>query len=302
MSNVCAPTYQSGRASNDAATAARAAAFQFLSQLAAELTLGAVNLPCFPNVVLRIRIALSDPQSTPEKTVMIVGAEPRLAARILQTANSAVFNPTGKPVTDLRAAITRLGHRLVQSAAMAFAVQQMKSDKSLRSVAVPLSKLWEKSIAVASVCEVLARRTRVSRDLAFLTGLLHGIGRLYIMVRTAVQSNSSTYDEALIELIADWHPSIGKLVLENWGFMEEMVEAVANQSDYQRKPKRSPDLHDVLIAGTVLGEVLQDRKPDLSRCAGVSAFATLGLTPKDCIPILKHTRHQLDSLHEALGC
>lgn len=283
---------------------ARAAAFQFLHRLAAELSTGVVNLPGFPNVVLQIRKALRDPQSTPEKTVRLVGAEPRLAARLLQTANSAVFNPAGKPLTDLRAAITRLGHVLVQSATMAFAVQQMKADRSLRAVAAPLSEVWEKSITVAALCQVLARRTKVSPDEAFLAGLLHGIGRLYIMVRASGQSNGSSCDPAVIELIADWHPSIGKAVLENWGFLPEMVEAVAAQSDYDRKSKRPPDLTDILVAGIVLAEILQDRKSmfDLLRCSEVSAFATLGLAPKDCIPILKHAQYQLGSLHDSLGC
>src|ERR1700736_2827249 len=102
MSNVPeAPTYKSGTQSvGPAGTAApdetRRAALQFLSDLAAEVSSGIVDLPCFPDVVIRIRSALADPQTTTEKAVVIVGAEPRLAARLLQTANSAAFNHSGK--------------------------------------------------------------------------------------------------------------------------------------------------------------------------------------------------------------
>ncbi len=135
MANIPAtPTYRSNDQSVGPTVAApdeaRGAAVQFLAQLAAEVSTGTVNLPCFPDIVIRIRNALADPSTTPEQTVTIVGAEPRLAGRLLQTANSAAFNQTGKPLTDLRAAITRLGHQFVQSAAMAFAVQQMKDEKS----------------------------------------------------------------------------------------------------------------------------------------------------------------------------
>lgn len=66
---------------------------------------------------------------------------------------------------------------------MAFAVQQMRLAPALRSISKPLNVLWEESISVASICQVIARRTSVNPDEAFLTGLLHGIGRLYIMVR-----------------------------------------------------------------------------------------------------------------------
>src|ERR1700722_13841098 len=124
------PTYQSDRRSMPVVNAAsapdaRGTALEFLRLLALEVSRGNVDLPCFPDVVIRIRNALADPNTTLEQTVIIVGAEPRLSAQLLQTAASAAFNPTGRPLTDLRTAITRLGHRLVESATMAFAVQQM---------------------------------------------------------------------------------------------------------------------------------------------------------------------------------
>ena len=163
--------------------AVRAHGLEFLSKLAREVSSGTVDLPCFPDIVVRIRNELADPKTTPERMVMLVGAEPRLAARLLQTANSTAFNQSGKPVADLRTAITRLGHQLVQSAAMSYAVRQMKSEPFLRPIADRLKELWKDSIAVASACQTLAQRTRVNPDEAFLTGLLHGIGRLYVMVR-----------------------------------------------------------------------------------------------------------------------
>lgn len=122
--------------------------------------------------------ALADPDTTADHVVIIVGAEPRLAARILQTANSAAFNTSGKPLTDLRSAITRLGHQMVHGTAMSYAMQQMKNEATLRTIAQPLTELWNKSIAVASLCRIIAGRTQVSTDEAFLTGLLHGIGNL----------------------------------------------------------------------------------------------------------------------------
>ena len=175
-----------------------AAALQFLTQLAAEVSSGTVDLPCFPNIVFRIRTALLDPKNTPEQTVNVIGAEPRLAARLLQTANSIAFNRSGKKVTDLRTAVLRLGHQLVDSAAMTFAIQHMKVQESLRPIAEPMGELWIQSISVALICQVLARRTKVRPDEAFLTGLVHGMGRLYIMVRTVGHAANFGDDERLM--------------------------------------------------------------------------------------------------------
>ena len=57
-------------------------------------------------MVIRISTALADPKTTADHVVTIVGAEPRLAARILQTANSAAFNTSGKRLTDIAVALS----------------------------------------------------------------------------------------------------------------------------------------------------------------------------------------------------
>jgi HD-like signal output (HDOD) protein len=264
----------------------RAATIDFLTQVTGELSKGPLNLPCFPDIVPRVREALGDPKSTSDDIVRIAGTEPRLAARLLQTANSAVFNPGGQPLTNLRQAVTRLGHHLVQSVTMVFAIQQMKSETSLRSVAGALGDLWEKSIAVASICQVLAQRLRVPADKVFLAGLLHGIG----------------YDRLLTEVVTEWYPSIGRAVLEKWGFEAVLCEAVGCQLDYARKSKRAADITDVLIASVALADALLEHKGDLSRCANINAFGALGLSTDDLSAILRHTEHTLGSLRDALGC
>lgn len=307
MSNSVAPTYQSGKKTvqangGDTPVEVRGAGLNFLTQLATEVSKGTVELPCFPEVVIRVRRALDDPETTAEQTVTVVGAEPRLAARLLQTANSAAFNTTGKPLTDLRSAITRLGHQLVQSAAMAYAVQQIKEEKSLRSIAALLTELWKECITVASICHVVARRTKVSPDEAFLTGLMHGIGRLYIMVRAVGRAGEFSNDASLVELVAGWHAQIGKAVLENWGFAEEMCEAVGDQDDYSRRRKREPDLTDILIVSTLLADAMKSPAPRSVPMEGITAFATIGLKEADCAAILTHAEYQLSSLHDALGC
>ncbi len=300
------PTAQSSRgravAVSPPADPSRAATIEFLTRITDELSQGPLNLPCFPDIVPRVRKAIGDPKSSSDDIVRIAGTEPRLAARLLQTANSAVFNPGGQPLTNLRQAVTRLGHHLVQSVTMVFAIQQMKAETSLRPVAKPLNDLWERSIAVASICQVLAQRLRVPGDKVFLTGLLHGIGYFYIMVRAATAPGGIAYDRLLADCLADWHPLIGRAVLEKWGFEAVMCDAVGSQNDHDRKSKRAPDITDVLIASVALADALLEHRGDLARCANINAFASLGLTAQESSAILKHTEHTLGSLRDALGC
>jgi HD-like signal output (HDOD) protein len=300
------PTYRSGTQSVPADGAAttlqeRAAALAFLQKLAAEVSEGSIDLPCFPDVVIRISTALADPDATTEHVVTIVGAEPRLAARILQTANSAAFNSTGKPLTDLRSAITRLGHQMVYGTAMSYAMLQMKNEASLRSIVQPMTDLWNTSIAVASVCQIVAKRTRLSVDEAFLTGLLHGIGNLYIMARAAIQGGELAGGHSWLDLLSGWQASIGKAVLESWGFAEEMCDAVGDQGDHERRWKHEAGLTDVLIAGILLAEALRSAPPHTVATEGVNVFLTVGVKAEDCAAILAEAEKQISLVHEALA-
>ncbi len=276
------------------------AALAFLQRLAAELSRGTVDLPCFPNVVIRISAALDDPRTSAEQAVTVVGAEPRLAARLLQTANSAAFNTTGKPVADLRTALTRLGFQMVRSIAMSYALQQVQNEASLRSIVEPLTALWNDSITVASICQLVARRTKVDTEAAFLTGLLHGIGSLYIMVRGVTEGGDRPVDPSWLELVQGWQASIGKAVLQNWGFAEDMCDAVGEQRDYDRRWKHQPSLTDVLIASLVLADALRTPEPRQIATDGINAFLSTGLTHADCLTVLVDAEMRIASVREAL--
>ena len=279
----------------------RATALAFLQELATEVSEGTVDLPCFPDVVIRISEALADPNTTSDRVVTVVGAEPRLAARVLQTANSAAFNSSGKPLTDLRSAITRLGHQMVQSTAMSYAIQNMKNEALLRSIAQPLTELWNRSIAVASICKLLAMRTKVPSDEAFLTGLVHGIGNLYIMARAASAANTLGGQQSWMELIGGWQASIGQAVLQSWGFAEEMCEAVGGQGDLDRRSRHEPRLVDILIASLVLAEAHKTPEPRSISITGVNAFLSLRMTAADCVAILAEADERIREVHAALA-
>jgi HD-like signal output (HDOD) protein len=306
MSNEgAAPTYRSGSQSITATgTAAtpdeRAAALHFLQELANEVSRGTVDLPCFPNVVTRISAALANPNTTSERIVTIIGIEPRLAARMLQTANSAAFNPSGKPLTELRSAVTRIGQQMVQSIAMSYAVHQMQQEDSLRSIRPAMVELWDKSIAVASICQLVAERTKVHTDVAFLTGLLHGIGSLYIMVRAAGRADALKNQSSWMDMLDGWQAAIGKAVLESWGFAEEMCEAVGDQNDFERKWKHDAGLTDVLVVSLLLGEALNKPEPRTVDMEGIHSFASIGLTATDCEATLVRAERRITLVHAAL--
>src|SRR5271165_1098287 len=161
-------------------------AFDFVRTLAAELSGGNVDLPSFPEIAVRIRRVLSDPNSSIEQVVRVVGSEPALAARLLRMANSASLNRSGRPVSELRTAINRIGYNMVRSASISFSMAQIRNSNKLAGLEHHLNDLWQRSTLVAALAFVLARKcTKVNPDEAMLTGMMHGIGKLYVLTRAA---------------------------------------------------------------------------------------------------------------------
>lgn len=104
------------------------------------------------------------------------------------------------------------------------------------------------------------------------------------------------------DLMANWHPSIGKAVLENWRVGEIIADAVGEQDNYDRRQLRSIDLTDILVVGIVLGRAMGKELPAEAEMAKVSSFRSLALTREECAMILKHSEYQLASLQDGLGC
>ena len=91
-----------------------------------ELSSGKVELPGFPDIVVRVQHVLADENAGTSAWSRVIGAEPVLATQLLQIANSAALNLVGKTVTDLRTAVTRVGLNIVRTATVAFAVRQLR--------------------------------------------------------------------------------------------------------------------------------------------------------------------------------
>ena len=253
-------------------------AFAFVQALASELSTGKVELPSFPDIALRVRNVLADDSVTPEKVVRVVGSEPALAARLLQLANSAALNFSGKPVTDLRTAVNRMGFNMVRSAAIAFAMSQLKKVDALKGLEKPLDTLWARSAGVAAMSHAVARRlAKVNPDTALLAGLLHGVGQLYILTRTAKHPKLFANVAVYHNIVRDWHSSIAKALLENWDMAEEIVDAVANYEDISRSHIGPTDLTDVLSVGYLLASYREHPESIELNMQGVAACTRMQL-------------------------
>jgi HD-like signal output (HDOD) protein len=279
------------------------ASFAFVQALATELSSGKVELPGFPDIVARVQAALADENISTDKVVKVLGTEPVLSGQLMSVANSVALNPSGRSITDLRTAVARVGLNTVRTATLAYAVRLLRAGVELKSIAPQLTALWERNVLVASISYVLARRrTQVNPDTALLTGLLHGVGRLYIMTRAVrhptLFANPSSYQ--LIE--RDWHLSIATALLENWGIAAEIVAAVRDSEDYAREPRGAASLTDVLVAANMI-VIHHGQPPEFlsARLQTVRAVSKLELTRAICETLLEESAEEIAGFKEALS-
>jgi HD-like signal output (HDOD) protein len=277
-------------------------AFAFVQSLAAELSKGKVELPSFPDIALRVRKVLSDENVSQDMVVRVVGSEPALAARLMQIGNSAALNFSGKPITELRTAISRMGFNMVRSAAIAFAMSQLKKQDALKGLEKPLEELWKRSAAVAAMSHAVARRySKVNPDTALLAGLLHGIGQLYILTRSAQHPGLFANQAAYTAIVRDWHSAIAKALLENWEMAEEVIEAVSGFEDLERSHSGPVDLTDVVTVGNLLAAFKDHPETIELNMHDVAACKRMQIDRASYEQLIDESEHEIDTLRQALG-
>jgi len=277
-------------------------AFTFVQALASELSGGKIELPGFPHIVMRVQKVLGDENADAGRIVKVLGSEPVLASQIVRMANSAALNPVGARVTDLRAAVARVGLDTVRSATIAFAMRQLRDAPSLKGLEVPLGVLWRRSVMVASLSCVIARRlTTVNADTALLAGLLQGIGRLYILTRASGHRVLFADQDSYQAIEHDWHLSIAAALLENWGIADEIVQAVHESENFERESRGPFSLIDVLVVGTILAEHHDQPRVLQAQVHCAKPLQKLKLDAAACEAFIAESAADIESLREALG-
>nr|WP_238345972.1 HDOD domain-containing protein [Luteimonas saliphila] len=161
------------------------------------------TLPAAPRQYLALTALLRDPDSTAGRIAEVVAQDPTVAARVLRLSNSAYYSG-GREITDLRSAVTRLGHNTLRQLVLASEVFSAGPEADvLRDRALRISQLAGKLLAGTSA------------DLASTAGLLAEVG-LLLPPSVGVDASQATP-----------YSVTGAYLLGLWGLPAPIVEAVA---------------------------------------------------------------------------
>lgn len=182
--------------------------------------------PVLPPLAVEMLLLAQDPEVAPGRVATAVSRDPVLATRVLGFANVA-SQAAAVAVTSIGDAVLRLGTRTVCNLALA---DQLAPGFQDPAVYGPRGQaLREHSIGTAYVAYLLADSTGLPSDEAFLCGLMHDIGKLFIL-KLAYDYGTPSLDKQpsarLRDVIEDLHPEMGGHLLRLWGLPDSLHEPV----------------------------------------------------------------------------
>ena len=152
-----------------------------------ELVGSAVKLATLPDVYIRLRALLDDPDTSMADIANLIAHDPSLTARLLKMVNSAFFRFAAKIETVSRA-VGLLGTQPIHDLTLATSVARAFSGMSADIINMDI--FWRNSVYCGVTSRLLASQCNVlDSERLFVAGLLRDIGHLimYLKVPTPTQ-------------------------------------------------------------------------------------------------------------------
>lgn len=207
-----------------------------------ELVTQTANLVSLPDIYIRLKAVVDDPESSMADVADVVAGDPALTARLLKIANSPYFGFPAKIATVARAT-SLLGTQQIHDLVLATTVSEAFSG--IPTEFISMRDFWLNSIRCGLLCRRLAQECNVlDSERLFVEGLLHDIGHL-IMYQGLPEASAAALLEAqqqdrplfLVEreLIGCDYAQVGSALMRNWHFPPGLIESVL----YQNEPARA---------------------------------------------------------------
>ena len=266
------------------------------------------NLPSAPKVLPRLKQLLSDPNSAMHEIVALIRLDPGIAARVLQTANSAYFNSKGVRCVMVDEAVQRVGYDEVYEL-VAYAVASQVLARPLDVYEIEADALWRSSVACAIAAELVAIRVGQDHNIAYTIGLLHRVGMVAIdewalrhapglKFKAAPLPRETAETERAV--LGFSQAEVGAMLLEQWNFTAEMSDPIRWQyaphsSSGQRK------MAAVLLAAKWLRTAACSDRAHRPPLPETSQLQLIGLSAHDfqtLLPELEQALAEVSSLLE----
>ncbi|ROR32113.1 HDOD domain-containing protein [Inmirania thermothiophila] len=247
----------------------------YIERIREDLEADRLVLPTLPEVALRVREVVDDPDADADAIAEAVAQDGALAARLVQVANSPLYR-AARPIEDLHTAVTRLGLGVVRNLVTSFAMRQI-FQPTTEAVDEALRALWAHGVEVAAISAALAKaRPGFRSDEALLAGLVHDIGKLPVLALAELEPDLGGDPVLLAEVLSTTHAELGRAILEAWDFPEALVKVAAEHDDLERKATEA-DYVDIVQVANLQAYLGTDHPWGRLDWSGIGAFDRLGI-------------------------
>ncbi len=144
-----------------------------------------IVIPIFHVVALKLQHMVNEKTYNIDDVIKLVNEDTALASEMIKYANSPYYAGTS-PITTIKNAIVRLGSKQIVNLAFSASLANIRSDNPF--INSHMKDLWYHSLSVAKASACLAveinkvnKLNELDSDEAYLAGLLHDIGKLYLL-------------------------------------------------------------------------------------------------------------------------
>ena len=208
------------------------------------LVKSAAQLYSLPDVYIRVRNIIRNPDSSLVELSQVLANDPGLSTRLLRMANSAFFGMQNR-IDTISRAVQVLGFQHIYN--MVIGTSITKAFQGISNEIMSLETFWLASAERALLCRLLARQLRIKdTERLFISGLILDIGHLVIykhhpdLARQAIdQSQSQLRPLNLVEqdILGFDAAELGAGLAGEWNFPQPLCELIR----YQNNPELAED-------------------------------------------------------------
>jgi len=198
------------------------------------------KIPAFPAAVQKVSELLRDEDYSTQDVVKVIQYDQAITANIMKMSNSAYFGSRQK-IRTIHEAVVFLGRRHLQSAVLTAGASRF--FQASRGGYVEKGKqLWEHSVAVAVMSQILSRQLRRREDpVLYTAALMHDIGKLilgefvhgeYEKIEDLMRQRSCSFLDAEEEILGINHAELGGRIADQWNFPPPIRDGIA----YHHRP------------------------------------------------------------------
>ncbi|MFN3603507.1 MAG: HDOD domain-containing protein [Leptonema sp. (in: bacteria)] len=197
------------------------------------------RLPSFPKVVHKVLTMIRNPEVEFKDISNEIIKDPGLTSDVIRLSNSAYYHPTHE-IRSIEEGIKILGLNTLKEIVLIAAARGILKQP-IDGYKLESKEMWEHSIIVgylsAKISEDL-KRSETPKDVCFTAGLMHDCGKLLMAsvfkkaihyINLEYQKNpEANFTDLEKKFIGYTHNELGGILLKNWNFPEDLIDAVIN--------------------------------------------------------------------------